>query len=303
MLKKILVPLDTSALAEQALTTAAEIAKSLSAELRLAIVHQPAPLAGYPDAPWNAARTSMESAYLDGKAQELREQFGIRVVVEQLRGDIAPSLIALVLSRGIDLVVMTTHGRTGLSRSWLGSIADEIMRSVDIPVLMLRPEAESGGKKSSPPSFRRVMIPVDGSSRAECIIDAAVAVAGLDATYVLARAVPPVPAISAFADPYATTVRVADPVATDALAEEADAYVGRISTLLASTGVRSVEHSVVVADSIAARIVSEAKGFDVDLVALGSHGRGTSRFVFGSVADEVLRATRLPILVCRCSGE
>ena len=299
MLKKILVPLDTSALAEQALHTAAAIAKASAAELRLALVHQPAPFAGYPDAPWNAARDSMQTAYLDGKAHELHEQFGIRVVPEHLQGDVAASLIELIIARGTDLVVMTTHGRTGLRRSWLGSIADVIMRSVDVPVLMLRSGAVRAESVQDSHPFRRVMIPVDGSARAECIIDAAVSVAGPNATYILARVVPPVPAMSPYADSYATTVRIADPIATEELADEAHGYVERIAQLLVSSGVKSVEHVVGVAEPIGPRLINEAKALEVDLIALGSHGRGASRALFGSVGDEILRGTQLPLLICR----
>ena len=205
MLKKILVPLDTSAIAEQALPTAAELARVNGAELRLVLVHEPKPHDGYPDAPWNAARNSMEEAYLDGKAKELRAQFGIVVAVDHVQGEVVAEIADLARRHSVGLVVITTHGRTGFSRAWLGSVADSLMRSIDVPVLMLRLSETDHINAAQPRIFRRVMIPLDGSLRAECIIDAALAVAP-EATFVLARAVPPVHQVSSYADPYAAAL-------------------------------------------------------------------------------------------------
>ncbi len=299
MITKILVPLDTSELAEQALLTAAAIAQASSAELWLALVHPMAPVAGYPDAPWNAARTSMKGGYVDDKAREIEQQFGVRVVTKLLRGDVTKELAELVQAQHIDLIVMTTHGRTGLSRSWMGSVADSIMRSVDIPVLMLR-ECKPGSEHwQKPQAFSRVLIPLDGSLRAERIIDSAVTVAGSNASFVLARAVAPVPSVPAYADPYAITTSTVDPAATDCMVTEAADYVGRVATMLADRGVTSVEQATTVSDHAGSMLLEVARAHGVDLIALGSHGRGASRFIFGSVADSILGDSMLPILVCR----
>lgn len=299
MLKKILVPLDTSAVAEQALPTAAALAKANGAELRLMLAHELAPYDGYPDAPWNGARSSMESTYLDSKAHGLEEQFGIRVVAEYVKGDIVPSIVRVAEDRQIDLIVMTTHGRTGVSRAWLGSVADAVMRSVDVPVLMLRAKELGGAKVTEPQQFRRLMIPLDGSSRAECIIGTALAIGGTSATYILASAVPPVPLVPEFADPYAITPVLVDAGATDRSAAATKGYLTKTAQHLAEKGATVIEEAVTVADHAAPALLDAAKAHDIDLIALATHGRGTSRFVFGSVADKILRGSSLPILVCR----
>jgi nucleotide-binding universal stress UspA family protein len=74
-----------------------------------------------------------------------------------------------------------------------------------------------------------------------------------------------------------------------------------LSTRLAADGggLESVEANVVVADNVAHGIVEFARSHDVDLVAISTHGRGTSRYFVGSVADKVLRASGLPILLRR----
>ncbi|MEO8907232.1 MAG: universal stress protein [Microbacteriaceae bacterium] len=299
MITKILVPLDTSELAEQALLTAAAIAKASSAELWLALVHPMAPVAGYPDAPWNAARTSMKGGYVEDKAREIEKQFGVVVVTKLLRGDVTKELVDLAQAQRIDLIVMTTHGRTGLSRSWMGSVADTIMRSVDIPVLMLRECKPGSDYWQKPQTFPRILIPLDGSLRAERIIDAAVAVAGTNASFVLARAVAPIPSVPAYADPYAISTTTVDSGATDSMVTEASDYVGRVAKMLADRGVASVEQATIVADHAGSMLLDVARAHGVNLIALGSHGRGASRFIFGSVADSILSDSMIPILVCR----
>jgi nucleotide-binding universal stress UspA family protein len=264
----------------------------------LVLVHTPAPYDGYPDAPWNGARLAMEGAYLDGKADELAREYGITVVPEHVKGAVVPTIVELVQRHKPDLIVMTTHGRTGVSRAWLGSVADTVMRSVDVPVLMLR-AAEANASPTKSLAFRRVMIPLDGSARAERIVDAALTVAGSDATYVLARAVPPVPLVTNFVDPYAVVPIIPDPDATERSAVEAKEYLLKVAHDLNENAAPAVEEAVAVSEYTAPTLLAAAKTHNVDLIALATHGRGASRFVFGSVADKILRGSTLPILVCR----
>src|SRR5512140_144780 len=127
MFTRVLVPLDTSTVAEQALPTAAAIAKAATAELRLVLVHETDPFNGFSDAPWGELGTAMERAYLDRMACELQHRFGIHVATEHPVGRPAETIIAVATARGSDLIVMTTHGRTGVKREWLGSVADTVM--------------------------------------------------------------------------------------------------------------------------------------------------------------------------------
>jgi nucleotide-binding universal stress UspA family protein len=302
MFTRILVPLDTSALAEQALPRAAAIAKALGAELLLVLVHEPVPAHGHNDAPWNALGVPMERAYLEGKARELESRFGIRVGTEHPTGSPSQTIIALANARSTDLVVMTTHGRTGLRREWLGSVADTVMRSLDVPVLMLRPIDSSGPAPSNAGTFRRIMIPLDESHRAESIIDSAVALGSPNTTYVLARVVTSVPVMLDFADPYATLPVVVDPEATDLAAATARRYIEGIAARLSADGVRSVEQVIVISELPAPALLDIARANDVDLIAIATHGRGPARLVLGSVTDKLLRGGSTPLLVRRSPG-
>lgn len=142
--RNLLVPLDGSPIAERAIPTARALAQGLDAKITL---FRAAPVAlhgGYYGLPANVdVDTETEAAYLRGVAQPLREQ-GIEVDVAVARGTPSESLVAAVADREVDLVVMTTHGRTGLRRWLLGSVAESLLRTVHTPILLLR-EGDSEG--------------------------------------------------------------------------------------------------------------------------------------------------------------
>ena len=295
MLSQILVPIDTSAIAEQALPIAGAIARRSGAALTLVLVHQPTSAGGYQDAPWNAGRRAIERAYLDAQANELEARFKVRVTTAHPGGSAAAVLAKCIEDRHADLVVMTTHGRTGLSRAWIGSVADALMRSVNVPILMLRPN----GKRAvtEPGVFHKVMLPLDGSANAERIIDPALALAGTAAAYFVTEVVEPVPLIVPTSDPYTMVPTIPDEEATAGVVAEATQYVRGVAARLVAQKVGGIEHTVNVAQHIAARILELATLHHVDLIALATRGRGASRLVIGSVADKVLRGSTIPLLV------
>jgi nucleotide-binding universal stress UspA family protein len=299
MLTKIFVPVDTSTLAEQALPVAARIAKAAHASLVVALVHQPMPGAGYPDAPWNGARLSMETAYLDAKAHELADRFAIEVTTDHVTGPVVETIARLADAHGADIVVMTTHGRTGLSRAWLGSVADAVMRSLETPVLMLHPTAEAGANQETLGLFQRVLVPLDGSPGAECILSSALSIAGPDANFILARIVQPLPPIVNAVDPYTMSTFIVDPEATKRMVDCAKEYINGVAARLAQRGVKNVEEWVAVSDHVAPALLDLAKHRDLDLIAVPTRGRGNARFLLGSVADKILRGSTIPLLLRR----
>ena len=179
----ILVPLDGSPLAEQALPLARRIAEPAGSKLRLALVHQ------IPTAPLDpgAARrfTSVElstrkseRAYLRSLQAKLRQE-GVRLAsAVTLSGSVGPALAQYVQELGIDLVVMATHGRGGVRRAWLGSVADRLIRQLQVPVLLVRP-AEDGFATTSGSAPNQILVPLDGSPLAEEVLGPAADLARL----------------------------------------------------------------------------------------------------------------------------
>src|SRR5262245_7984706 len=127
MLRTILVPLDGSTFAEHALPLAANLAEWAQGTLRLVRVHGPSAnyvLTGLDDEQVRRA----ETAYLDEKAGQLREAFGLAVNTALLDGLPAAALLDDAVRAKADLVALTTHGRGPISRFWLGSVTDELLR-------------------------------------------------------------------------------------------------------------------------------------------------------------------------------
>lgn len=138
MYKKILVPLDESASAEAALPHAQAIAKQFGAELVLVSVIVP-PLSGDPSATKaiTDAEADEDKSYLAQKAAELTKS-GLRVSTRLLEGLVSESIVAAAKSAGADMIVMGTHGRTGLRHLVMGSVAEVVVQHASVPVVLVR---------------------------------------------------------------------------------------------------------------------------------------------------------------------
>ena len=150
MYQRILVALDGSRLSEAALPQAEGLAQALKAELRLvrAVVPATAALAaGQPmdgPVPVDLIEEAAESetvdahSYLAAQEQRLRDG-GLSVTAEVVEADPAEAIVGRAREHNSDLIVMATHGRSGLSRLVLGSVAGEVVRNSHLPVLLVRP--------------------------------------------------------------------------------------------------------------------------------------------------------------------
>ena len=148
MYQKILVPLDGSPLAEQAIPYATELCKGSTEVTLFQVVHLPLPLAA-PDVSIATPMPDLQELkqeaidYLESLAQRLRED-GVHVKTDAVERDVvADAIVEYAEEHGIDLIVMTTHGRSGLSRLVFGSVAESVVRHAPCPVLLIRAK-ESG---------------------------------------------------------------------------------------------------------------------------------------------------------------
>ena len=302
MFRKVLVPLDRSPLAEQALDIAAEIAHASQASMDVVLVHQhPAVLGVKIDDRFNEELWSAEDKYLDAIVSELEKQQGVAATRAVPAGHPVEMIAARAQDVEADLIVMTTHGRTGLSRAWLGSVADGVVRHSRIPVLMLRPVEGDLPRGNVRPLLKRILLPLDGSPLSASILDVASDLArSLKARVVLLRIVLPIPfVVSEIITGSTGLLPVEDEAATRVVAEEAKREIVAAAQRLTQQGCRDVEEHVIVATNVAQEIVDFTRSHAVDLVAMSTHGRGVSRLVVGSVADKVLRASGVPVLLRR----
>jgi len=303
MFRKIMVPLDRSALAEQALGQAAAIARTSNAGVDLVLVREPRPLPEYQIGAADDKDLHGYERYMQAVVAELHSGASVEVTHAVVQGAPAEMIRTRAHEVGADLIVMTSHGRTGLSRAWLGSVADAVVRRSTIPVLMLRPnDTTPTDRLAEKHLFRRVLVPIDGSESARGILDGAAALAQCsDAPVVLLRVVPHVPKVIAYDmhEPLIIPPTIPDPEATEQVVHDVTRQVEDLARSLRDRGSVNVEAHVIVGDRVAESIIDFARGHDADVIAMSTRGRGASRILLGSVADKLLRASDLPMLLRR----
>jgi nucleotide-binding universal stress UspA family protein len=247
------------------------------------------------DEKWDGALRAREEEYLRSLAHRCMERAGISPVVELLDGPVANALGGYAAEAGVDQVIMTTHGRGGISRAWMGSVADALVRSCAVPLLLVRPKAEA-------PDWDRgftashILVPLDGSELSESILDAALELGRLSgAEFTLLRVVLPLPFVAA---PYTAGPAFNEEGAAQSRAN-AGQYLEAVAARLRSRGAR-VAVDTIFHTSPAVGILDYAATHSVDAIAMATHGRGGwSRVALGSVADKVMRGTLMPVLLYR----
>ncbi len=303
----IMVPLDGSQLSEQALPTAVEIARRARAKIRIVRVQVPhAESADGIDLQWIDERTRADAArYLEIVADRLHREHAIDVTSELLDGAPGTAISDVAARAGADLIVMTTHGRSELSRLWLGSVAEDVARRATIPVLLLKPVSQDG--PSRPPAqgpFMRALIPLDGSDVAEAVLPPAMSLGHLfGAQYTLLRVVSPI-MIASSPSAFGEVTYQEDMAQIEQRATAAEGYLQAVAAKI-----QEGDHAIHVVTrasverSAAGAILRYAVSEGADLIAMTTHAKGLARTLFGSVADKVLRGSDVPVLIYRPPSE
>jgi nucleotide-binding universal stress UspA family protein len=312
MYRTIIVPLDGSPLAEQALPAATMLASRGGAKVALIRVHNSYPLEPLAaaleapnDARWNEILRADENEYLARIALRIETEVGRVVSTALLDGGIMEGICAFVGTVPAPLIVMSTHGLSGFSRMWLGSVADGVVRHTTAPVLLIR------GDEKSPPQpedrtqgFQNIVVPVDGSPFAEQVLEHAVELAHIThARVLLLEIVRPLrPPIYASVPEYPMQLTPEEFIeqTTQELVARAEGYVSKLAARLrAAHAPLDIRAEVRTANEAAGVIIETAKRRGADLIAMATHGRGVSRLVVGSVADKVLRGGPGALLLIR----
>jgi nucleotide-binding universal stress UspA family protein len=299
--QSILVPLDGSKLAEEALPLAQAIAERANGKLKLVLVHEPViwmePGPGY--AKVELAMQKADREYLRSVTARVRERLGRRVSSAMLQGiSPAQTLATHIRELGTDLVIMTTHGRGGFRRAWLGSVTDQLIRTSEIPVLVVG----SGEDGAAPPSteLTEIMVTLDGSPLAEAALEPAAELARLwDAEISLVQVVRPVILSSG---PHLTFPAGYSEHATAIRRESAQDYIKDLAERLRESGIRATGVAVI-GGAVPETLIDLAAPERVKLLALATHGLGgVRRLMLGSVADKLVRGSKVPVLVIRPTG-
>lgn len=280
-MQTVMVPLDGSALAESILPLAVGIAKRLKSKLSLVHVASPSKPSG---------ATSVD--FLDLAARTVRIiDPAIQVDTTVLSGHPGDQLSLYAEDSGARLVVITTHGHGGVSRLWLGSVAEHIVRNTTTSVLLVRPDI-TPTFHGYDGNFKSVLIPLDGTPMSSEIISVATQIAGRDDVgYTLFRVIP---VTRSAAD---NQTDIAEEAAT--LRKAADRQMSRIEQAIWANGFDADSH-IRESDNVAQAILRFAYEGDTDLIAMASHGPGgVGRAILGSVSDKILRGANVPVLIRR----
>jgi nucleotide-binding universal stress UspA family protein len=193
---------------------------------------------------------------------------------------------------------MATHGRSGINRWLLGSIAEKVLRGATNPLLLIRATEEA--KTEGEANLRSIVVPLDGSELAECVLPTVAELAKpLQLEVILFRAYTiPYSALAADAEGF---YLVTDEELISAMRDEAVAYLEKKAEAMKKLGVDRV--STIAEYGLAAdEIISLARKTPDNLIAMCTHGRsGVKRWVLGSVTETVVRHSGDPVLVIRAT--
>ena len=298
MYKVIMVPTDGSGFDREAIRVALRMAERSDAKVRLVRVlatgsfFGAASAAEVPTLASEVVRSERDKALseLYSLAAECRAISKADVTVDLHAGPVADVLEGYARRNDVDLIVISTHGRSGLSRLSLGSVTDSLIRHVTIPILVVKPPTSYLNPQMGE-AFGRIVVPLDGSKLAEQILPRVVTMARFeDADITLLNVLVP--------QSYAQR-EIVDPSLPwwEKDISVAQAYLFRIADNVRRAGV-PVTTDIVISENIADAIGDFASREKADLIAIATHGRGgLNRLLRGSVADAVMHSTRMSMLV------
>ena len=294
MIRTILAPLDGSERAERAVPEACRLAREEAAVIVLVRVVRAAPsgdLLAYD------AAVAVADDYLDRLAAQLRAQ-GLTVRTDVFVSDPAEAIALAALVHGADVIVMSTHGRSGLGRVVLGSVAEAVLQEASVPVLLVRADREPDVRPaSSSGPYRKVLIPLDGTAPAE---DALRFVAGhpvtRDAEVLLVHSeqptsLPVAPGVWGYTSPQGLDQAEEE---TQRRCDEIRAYLKEMARLYLGG---HITHSYVTVGEPGEAILHLAQDHGADMIVMATHARhGLDYVIHGSVARHVLHHARVPML-------
>jgi len=298
MFKRILVPLDGSELGELALPYAEELAGALNSEVKLVYVCEPAEI----------QYRHMHQLYIEKMAQQVRNHIKtyptreaslvatVKTII--LDGGPAAEIIDYAEKNDVSLIVMVSHGRSGIMPWSMGSVAVRVIQRISKPVLFIRASA-TNLKAGKGEMFNKILIPLDGSEIGEAAL----------------------PYIKELTNKLKSEVTLLQVVAlgqhvhtigglnyvpfseqqVETMKAKAKQYLEKVGRKLTDT--EAIIRSEVKTGHAAQEIIKFADETNARLVAISTHGHsGVRRWIYGSVAYKVLQAGNTPVLLVRAPG-
>lgn len=300
MYDKILVPLDCSDLAEIALPYAEKLAGSMGSKITLIHVSESA----------DDDHDHLHRAYIEKMVeitkQSIKKYFeklsvkSIKVDSVFFTGHIAEQIVDYAEVQKIGIIVMATHGRSGIRRWILGSVAAKVVSATEQPMLLIRAK-EASPKRRKKQIFKKALVTLDGSKESEAIIPYIGEIASkLKTEVVLFNVVAPVQFF--YGIPGESSNQPYGPDEIDKIVAKRKGYLDTLGAGLKDKGIKT--SSKVVVGEPAKDIISKADEMHADVVAMSTHGHsGIDRWTLGSTADKVLHGGNTPIMLVRSSRD
>lgn len=287
MFQRILVTLDGSKLAELACPYAEEIARALNSEVVLVSVCRPG----------ESQYRNMHQLYLKQMAELMRANVkGAKVKGVVIDGRPAEEIINYTEKNGIDLIIMTSHARTGIMPWSMGNVANKVVQRVSLPVLLVK-VADLKIEKGA--LLGRILIPLDGSEAGQATLPYIRELASkLESEVILLQVIPH--------GQHVHTIGGVDfflyaEQQIEAMKARANQYLEKAREKL--SGIKGDVRTEVRVGDTAQEIIKFARETNSRLVALSTHGHsGVRQWIFGDVAHKVLHASNTPILMVGASG-
>ena len=313
MYTKVVVPLDGSELSERSLPYARLVAGALSIPIDVVQAFDALPPALHDHLALAATQRMLDQirsrtdSYLSYVRTSLREA-GYVATATTLPGAPAQAIADWVAEDPDALVVMSTHGRGGIARWALGSVADKVLHLIPNPMLLVR---SAGSEPSNDWEPRAILIPLDGSALSELSLEHAAALANaLKTRIVLLRVSPDAALYRDYLGPAQAEAAASDDADWDPLeeliqadAEAASSSLDRAAKRLAGEfGFGGTVVQRTVESRNVAEAITDAAASERSIVVMTTHGHsGINRLVLGSVTDRVVRHSDAPVLVVRQS--
>ncbi|MFA5078937.1 MAG: universal stress protein, partial [Dehalococcoidia bacterium] len=212
---------------------------------------------------------------------------------EMLYGGPPETILAYSSDHQMNLIIMATHGISGLRRWWLGSVFEKVVSRATMPVLGIHSKQVREMERDRKAVFKRILAPLDGSETGGAAMHDAEALAlKSGASMVLVHVLPA---------PHAVEARWLGPEFSEfvkAMHDAGQKYLDKVEARLSARGI-NVQVRIVSGDP-AGKIIEVAREEKADLIAMSTHGRsGIARWVLGSVADKILHESKIPMWLVR----
>jgi len=302
MYTNILVPLDGSRLSEGILPYVRSIARASNAAVELLQIIEPEVVSNTTD-PQHGAYVDLVEAnlkqtsteYLEEVARSFPNSFNVTCSAEI--GNPAEVIVDRGSAHEDTLIAMSTHGRSGVQRWLLGSVADKVLHAATNPLFVLRSTDES--KTTDEATLKTILVPLDGSLLAELVLPHVAAMAKKMKLEVELLRVYSVALPSYIDEGFTVDLQ---PLREN-MKEEVKSYLDKKARQLISYGVDKVSTLVLEGDA-PGEIIDMAREFSDNLVAICTHGRsGIGRWILGSVTDRIVRHCGDPVLIIRAKEE